>query len=153
MARYRTSLIIQRPRDIAFGYISDFSNAPSWDPQTRSARKLTDGPIGPGTRFALTGGSGGLTFELPYEIVVYDPPRHFILEGETRLFEYRDIIDFVEHDSGATRVLYEAVLAFKGVLRLGNPMMSLMFRHIGDSATRGMPGAVERHTPRAPAVR
>lgn len=146
MARYRTSLIIKRPLADTFAFFSDFRNAPTWDPQTRTARKDTEGDIGLGTRFILVGGALGMNFELPYEIVGFDPPHQFILEGENRVFRYRDVIDFVAEGDN-TRLSYYAELGFRGLLRVGNPCMSLMFRSIGDKATRDMPRAAEAGIP------
>lgn len=151
MAKYRTSLIIHRPLADTFAFISDFSNAASWDPQTKSSRKVTQGDIGVGTKFILVGGAVGLNFDLPYEIVSYDPPNQFVLEGETSVFRYRDVIDFVAVGAD-TRVTYDAELCFRGLLRVGNPFMRLMFQRIGDSATRGMPAAVEAGVPAKPAA-
>lgn len=147
MARYQTSLTVRKPLDETFAYLSDFSRAHTWDPQTKSARKDTPGPIGVGTRFVLVGGALGLNFELPYDIVEYDPLRRVILEGETSIFHYRDIIDFREQGPN-TRVHYDADLCFKGLFRIGNPAMRLLFQRIGYNATRDMAAAVENRTER-----
>lgn len=146
MARYRTSLTIKRPLAETFAFFSDFRNAPSWDPQTVSARKATDGDIGLGTIFVLVGGTAGINFDLPYEIVSYDPPHQFILKGKNRIFRYRDVIDFIA-EGEHTRMSYYAELRFRGLLRAGNPLMSLMFQRIGDEATRRMPTAAEAAIP------
>lgn len=146
MARYRTSLIIKRPLAETFAFFSDFRNAPSWDPQTKRARKATEGDIGVGTTFVLVGGALGLEFDLPYHVVGYDAPNQFILEGENRVFRYRDVIDFTA-EGDHTRMSYFATLRFRGLLRVGNPLMRLMFQRIGDHATRRMPAAAEAAIP------
>lgn len=56
MAMYETTLIVPRPIEETFAFVSDFRNAARWDPRTYSASKTTDGPIEIGTRFMLTGG-------------------------------------------------------------------------------------------------
>jgi hypothetical protein len=56
VATYETTLNISKPLDETFAFVSDFRNAAVWDPRTYSVDKTTDGPIGVGTRFMLTGG-------------------------------------------------------------------------------------------------
>ena len=57
MASYATDITIERPVEAAFAFVSNFANAAAWDPRTYAAEKVTDGPIGLGTRFVLTGGA------------------------------------------------------------------------------------------------
>ena len=56
VATYETILRIPRPIEATFAFVSDFRNAVTWDPRTYSADKTTEGPIGVGTQFMLTGG-------------------------------------------------------------------------------------------------
>ncbi len=156
MAVYEISLTIPRPQADTFAFISDFSNAVHWDPRTYATEIATDGPIGVGTRFVLTGGMlkeswvsrlriprrvAGMP--LPYDVVEFNPPDGFVLEGETRVFRYRDEISF-RADGENTTVRYWASLEFRGILRLFDPLLRLSFRRIGDDATRDIPSVVAR---------
>lgn len=136
-------MLIGRSAGDTFAFISDLCNAPTWDPQTVAAYKLDEGPIGPGTRFCLVGRLFGFPLNLPYEIGRYDPPHELVIAGETALLRYQDRLTLVPHDSG-TRLTYEAQLDFKGLFRLANPLLAIIFQRIGDAATRGMASAVER---------
>jgi hypothetical protein len=142
MARYMTSMLISRSTGDTFAFISDLRNAPTWDPQTVAAYKMSEGPIGTGTRFCLVGRLFGYRLNLPYEIGRYDPPRELVIAGETALLRYQDRITLVSDDLG-TRLTYEAHLDLKGVFRLANPLLALLLPRIGDAATRGMAAAVE----------
>jgi uncharacterized protein YndB with AHSA1/START domain len=44
---------IQRPPADVFDYASDHTREPEWNPKMRFVRKLTDGPIGRGTRYEM----------------------------------------------------------------------------------------------------
>jgi carbon monoxide dehydrogenase subunit G len=159
MARYETSFLVPRSPEATFAFISDFRNALKWDPRTYAVEKVTDGPIGFGTTFLLTGGmipkSGIVTrrlpkallggMPLPYKVTWYDPPREFVLEGESPIFSYEDRITFAGEGSG-TRVTYSARLDFKGILSVGELPLRLVFKRIGDDATRDIPAVVERET-------
>ena len=156
VATYETILTVPHPIDVTFAFVSDFRNAARWDPRTYSAEKATDGPIGVGTRFMLTGGLMREDFAqrmhlptrligmpLPYDIVEFDPPNEFVLKGETGLVGYCDRLRFSATEEG-TSLRYSAQLEMKGPMRIGEPLLRRVFTRIGDEATRGLPAAVER---------
>jgi hypothetical protein len=157
MAKYETTFYVPRPLEATFAFISDFRNAVKWDPRTYAVEKVTPGPIGAGTRFLLTGGmlpkTGPLTHLLPkallrgmplsYEIVAYEPPHRLVLKGETPLLSYEDVIEFMGEGMGVT-VRYSARLDLRGVLAIGDPVLRLAFKRIGDDATRDIPAVVGR---------
>lgn len=152
MPTYETTLLVPRPLEETFAFVSDFRNAARWDPRTFSTEKVTEGPIGLGTRFLLSGGlvpqylvPGRLAFllepllamPLPYDVVAFDPPREFVLQGETAAFRYDDRITFAA-EGASTRLTYLARLEFRGVLTPFNPILQLAFKRIGDDATRDL---------------
>ncbi|MBA3459602.1 MAG: SRPBCC family protein [Deltaproteobacteria bacterium] len=157
MAKYLTTLLVKRPIEETFAFVSNFHNAATWDPRTYSAEKYTPGPVGLGTIFILRGGmlpKGTLPSftdrfvaqPLPYEIKVFTPPRRFVLVGQTPQFDYRDDLDFTA-EGDHTRLQYAATLSFRGIFRLGEPVLRLLFQRIGDDATRHLARAVEAATP------
>ncbi|MBL9036902.1 MAG: SRPBCC family protein [Archangium sp.] len=163
MPTYERSLFIPRPVEETFAFVSDFRNAQKWDPRTFRADKVTDGPIGLGTRFVLRGGAVPkylvpgilspileplLAMPLPYDVVTYTPPSEFVLAGETPVFRYEDRITFAPEGRG-TRLTYAAKLEFKGPFAIGNPALALMFKRIGDDATRDIPVTVVEGAARA----
>lgn len=156
MASYETVLTVPQPVAETFAFVSNFQNAASWDPRTYSAARTTQGPIGVGTRFVLMGGLlprdqlgrwhvsekvAGMA--LPYDVVEFDAPNEFVLEGESRLVRYRDHLEFAP-DGAGTRLRYVAELELKGALARLEPRLQKMFTRIGDDATRGIPAALER---------
>ena len=156
VASYETTLTILRPIEEAFAFVSDFSNAARWDPRTYEAHKATDGPVGIGTRFVLIGGLlreesvrrfriprflAGMA--LPYDVVDFDAPNKFILEGKTPLVSYRDVLEFSEENAG-TRLRYYAELRLRGPLVVAGPLLRRIFQRIGDDATRDLPEVVAR---------
>lgn len=157
MASYETTLTIPRPVAETFEFVSDFSNAARWDPRTYSAEKATEGPIGVGTRFVLEGGAlredllrrlriptsiAGMS--LPYDVVEFDPPRMFVLEGTSALYRYTDRLDFEPEGPEATLLRYAATLELRGPMAIADVMLRPIFRRIGDDATRDIAAAVVR---------
>lgn len=155
MVRFETSLVIPRPRDATFAFVTDFSNAARWDPRTYEARKLTPGPIGLGTKFQLTGGLISkqtlARFHVPdalradsdlgYEVVSFVPRSEMVVRGETSTLRYEDHLVF--RDAGdATELRYVATMELKGILSIGDVILRPIFDAIGADATAGIPAAV-----------
>ncbi len=158
MATYETVLDIPCPLEQTFAFVADFRNAVRWDPRTYATDKTTEGPVGVGTRFMLTGGMWAVgegehprfpvrlvAMSLPYDVAAFDPPHGFVLVGETRSLRYRDELTF-RADGDHTRLHYLATLEARVLTRLWEPFLRRMFARIGDEATRGLPAAVLRGT-------
>jgi len=143
MAHSFNRLHTRRSAEHAFDFISDFRHASLWDPRTQSVRKLTDGPIGRGTRFMLRARLfAGLTLDFPYELVEYDRPRTLVLAGRTQFFAYRERVSFVAEEPGTT-IDWDAEMRLASLLALGNPLLSAVYQRIGDEATSGIVPALE----------
>jgi uncharacterized protein YndB with AHSA1/START domain len=68
---WKTSLLIDAPRDRVWETITDFTNGHTWDPSVGRATFETDGPIGQGTRLRVeTGGRPSL-----FTVEEWGPPR------------------------------------------------------------------------------
>jgi dehydrogenase/reductase SDR family protein 12 len=126
----------------SFDFISDFRHAPRWDPNTQSVTKLTPGPIAHGTRFLLRAALLGVRFEMPYEIAEYERPKRLVFIGSTTWLRYREEISFTA-DGAGTRIDYSAYMWLRSLLALGNPLLSLIYQRIGNSATRGIAAALD----------
>ena len=74
-ARIQMSLTIDRPIDEVFDFIADARNVLKWLPSAVERRKLTEGPIGTGTRFEGTDRIGRGLVTHTQEIIGYEPGR------------------------------------------------------------------------------
>ena len=131
------------PIEDTFDFISDFRHASLWDPRTRTVKKLTDGPIGQGTRFLLYGEFLGRPLELPYEIVLYDRPLCLVFAGESAILRYRERVTF-KPEAGGTCIEYDATASLKSIFALGNPILALIYQRIGNDATSGILSALDK---------
>ncbi|MBW4030890.1 MAG: hypothetical protein HIU57_09525 [Acidobacteria bacterium] len=143
MARYRTTVPSQWPLEEAFRYMSDFSNAVHWDPGVTSAQKISTGEVGLGSKFDLVATFNGRSMPLMYEVTAFDPPRRVVLRAETPLVVSLDEIT-VASTHGASDVTYDATLRTRGWLRLVAPVVSVMFRGIGERARAGLARELNR---------
>src|ERR1700753_4123472 len=104
---------------------------------------LSDGPIGQGSRFLLQAPMLGVTLEFPYTIEVYERPSRLVFAGRTRFFRYREQVTFAR-EGDRTSIDYSAAMCLRSPLARGNPVLSLVYQRIGDSATRGIVPALDR---------
>jgi len=141
MARYVTAITSQLAPEESFAYLADFANARFWDPSVSEARREGDSPIGLGSEFSLVARFGGRDVPLLYRIVAYEPPRLVTLEADHPRFVSRDTITVTAATGGST-VDYDALLAFKGLGRLLDPLMQRMFDRVGAKATAGLNNAL-----------
>jgi dehydrogenase/reductase SDR family protein 12 len=141
VARYTTTISSTLAPAEAFAYMADFANARFWDPSVSQARRDGDAPVGLGSTFALVARFAGRDVPLSYAIVEYEPPARVVLEAR-RGFVSRDTIMVEAAGAGGSVVQYDAVLAFKGIGRLFDPLMQRFFSRVGAKATAGLETAL-----------
>jgi uncharacterized protein YndB with AHSA1/START domain len=81
MAAIVNTVEIARPPEQVFAVLDDVESHGDWQEQIVSARRLTDGPTGVGTRVSETRKLGGREQQMSYEITEHDPPRVFAFRG------------------------------------------------------------------------
>lgn len=121
----------------AFQFIADFANASSWDPGTATSRRIDDGPVRVGSRYALGVRMAGATRPMEYRIVELEPGRRVVLEGSGSGVEATDTIVF-EPSSTGTRIDYRADIRLVGWRRLLEPLAGGAFARIAREARDGM---------------
>ncbi len=138
MARYLGRVITPRSPEQAFEYLADFTKITEWDETAKSSVLLEGPPAGEdGARFAVSVGFAGRTNELEYETIASEPPKRLLLRAESSTILSEDEVTFTPLDGG-TEVLYDAKLTLKGVAKLFDPVLSLMFKRLGDNAASGL---------------
>ena len=137
MAHYVARIPVSLTRSTAFAYVSRFDRAPEWDPGVEGGEMLTPDPIGVGSRFRLVARFLGRRIPLDYEIVEYDRDERIVLRAENRSVCSVDTITF-EDDERGTVMVYDAQLDAKVFARLAEPLVSILFRRIGDRAAAGL---------------
>jgi hypothetical protein len=73
-----TAIDIACPAEAVFGYCSDHTNEIEWNPAMRRVAKITDGPVGAGTRYEMEFLLGR---PIVAECVRFDPPACWAVDG------------------------------------------------------------------------
>jgi NAD(P)-dependent dehydrogenase (short-subunit alcohol dehydrogenase family) len=132
----RRTVTIDKPIDVVFAYLSDFTTTTEWDPGTvRTVRERGDGGVG--TEYLNTSRFLGRSTQLRYLVEEVDPPRRIRLRGENATVVVTDTMRFTPVPAG-TEVTYTAHFAFKGRTKYLAPLLRPVFRRLGDEAEVGM---------------
>jgi uncharacterized membrane protein len=75
MKPVESSVVINRPLEACFAYLTDLGNDLQWRREWIEAEKTTDGPHGVGARYRLTGALLGRRIATEYETIAYEPNR------------------------------------------------------------------------------
>jgi uncharacterized protein YndB with AHSA1/START domain len=77
MVKNEHEVVINRPPEQVFGFISDLDNWRQWRPGMQDVEKLTPGPIAAGTVWRLTGDVQGQSIVVTVEVTEYESNRQF----------------------------------------------------------------------------
>ena len=128
--------------EVVVDYLADFTHAEEWDPGTESCTRLDSGPIRVGSRFHNESEIAGVSTELVYELVTLDADK-VVLRGENDSATSTDTITVTPKDGGS-EITYEAVIEAKGIGKLAEPLMKLVFERIGSETETKMTEVLNR---------
>ncbi len=81
MINIEESIIINRPIEEVFAFVADQTNGPQWQDGLLEVRRITDGPVGVGTRHTVVRKFLGRRLELTNEYVRYEPNKEISFTG------------------------------------------------------------------------
>ncbi|WP_116364345.1 SDR family NAD(P)-dependent oxidoreductase [Parahaliea mediterranea] len=113
---------VTRSPDAVSHYLADFTSAADWDPTTVAAERLDDGPLGAGSRFALTCKLPLGSIRVDYTLTHFEPGRCLCLQGQSSLFSVDDEITLRAEGEGC-HIDYRARFQFPA------PMERYLRRH------------------------
>ena len=120
-------IIINRPIQEVFDYLTDHSNDKHWKPFVTESRKVTTGSIGVGTRFEIVVMAWGYRRAGEVEIVEYQPYRSFAYRANDPIYPFIARSTFSETPSG-TQILGQVEFQTKGLWKLFTPLFLLFIR-------------------------
>lgn len=137
MARYTGTILTSKPADEVYDYMVDFRSVEQWDETVSDARLIGDQAPGKGARYSVTVKLAGRENTLEYETLEADRPRRVILRAETGTLTSLDEITVREISDG-TELTYDAKLDPKGLAKVADPVLAVLFKRLGDSAAKGL---------------
>lgn len=135
------TVVVDKPRELVFDYLADFTTTQEWDPGTISTvRTSGDGTVA--TSYLNTSRFLGRTTQLTYVVEEFVENEHIRLRGTNRTVTAVDTITF--SGSERTEVTYTAEFSFRGPARYLAPLFAPAFTRLGDRAREGMLAALNR---------
>jgi uncharacterized membrane protein len=120
--RVEESIVINRPLQEVFDYVSDVGNYPEWMAHALEVRKDTEGPPQQSDRFILAIKSVGRRWETPYERTSYEPNRHYTDRAVGGPIPNQQWDCTFEEVSGGTRLTRAVEAEADGLLKLLEPL-------------------------------
>ena len=140
--RLERTVHTDKPVDVVFAYLADFTTTTEWDPGTvRTTRQSGDGGVG--TIYKNVSKFAGRETELTYTVVDLEPGQRIALEGKNKTVTAHDLMTFREH-AGGTEVRYVADFDFGVLTPVLGLLMKPFFTKLGDEAEKGMTEALAR---------
>jgi hypothetical protein len=136
------TVVVEKPLDAVFSYLSDFTTTTDWDPGTvTTVRRHGNGGVG--TTYLNTSTFLGRETQLTYIVREFIPGKRIRLRGENKTVIAVDTMTFRSVDAG-TEVTYTAEFTFKGPSRLLAPLLRPAFDRLGTQAQAGMCTALDQ---------
>lgn len=140
--KVQKTVVVDKPLDAVFGYLSDFTTTTEWDPGTVVTVNC-QGDGGVGTTYLNTSKFLGRETQLTYIVRDFIPRKRVQLRGENKTVIAVDTMTF-RTVNAATEVTYTAEFTFKGPSRLLAPLLRAAFDRLGTEAEIGMHKALNR---------
>lgn len=123
MARAEHTVVVGRPADEVFEFLTDLSNVPSWQSGSIDVQEPA-GPLGVGTTYVQVLKFLGKRIETRLEVTEFEPARRFALKTLSGPvpFEVRHTLEPAD-GQGATRLRVELEGEPGGFFRLADPLV------------------------------
>lgn len=123
MPRLKKSVVIQRPIDEVFAYVSDQSNVSEWQEGVVESAVASDEPPGVGTRYRNTIEILGRQMEVSGELTAFEPNRTFSFQDRSGSFPASGTFTFREV-RGGTEVTLVTQVQPRGAAGMAGPLLA-----------------------------
>lgn len=127
MINVEDSIVINRPIEEVFAYVSDLTNAPEWQTGLIEVRKTTAEPIGMGAQFTFVRKFLGRKLEASNRFTAYKPNQIITFVTTTGPMAVEASYLFAAEPDG-TRVTCRMEMKPQGFTRLAEPLIAASVR-------------------------
>lgn len=122
-----STIVINRPIEDVFAFVTDSENDPKWAIPVTECTRITDETASLGTKYTYSSPMGPFVMQGKMEIVVYEPSTHIEWDGETMLMKWRGRCSFEQKENG-TQVTMKTDFHGKGIVKFLESMMQSPFK-------------------------
>ena len=131
------TIVIGRPIEEVFDFVADERNEPTFNPRMLRAEKISEGPIGTGTRFLATTKSMGRTIDVTIQYTAYERPTRLGSTSSMSSADVRGMLTFEPHPQG-TRMRWIWDIEPTGVSKVLSPLINRVGAHQEDVIWTGL---------------
>jgi uncharacterized protein YndB with AHSA1/START domain len=146
MIRAARSIVIERSVEDVFAFVGDQTNAVRWQAGIVEVRRLTDGPIGVGSRHTIVRTFMGRRLTVDNEYTAFDPDTRIAFRTTSGPMPLESSYT-VEPVEGGTRVTSTIAMDASGFLSLAEPLIAVGLRREMDAAFRELKRVLEAPAP------
>ena len=127
MIKEEASVIVRRPIEEVFLWVTDLTHSAEWQAGLLEARKVTEGPLGVGTRYAFVREFMGRRMEAANEFVAYEPNTMASFRFASGTMSGQGTYLFEATPDG-TKVTSRVEMEPRGLSRLAAPLIAASLR-------------------------
>jgi uncharacterized membrane protein len=144
MATLEISIVINRPVEEVFAFVSNSENYPKWSSWSREVKITSAGPIGVGTTYRAVVTFLGRRIEGEIECTEYEPNRSYATKSTSGPFPAESRVTF-ERVEGGTRVTNTLVAEPGGFFKLAEPLLVSMIKRQFEANMANLKDLMETH--------
>ena len=144
MLKLDISIVINRPVEEVFAFLSNPENGPKWGSGSKEVKMITQGPIGVGTRYRTVREALGRRIESETEITEFEPNRKIASKSISGPFPMESAVTF-ERVEGGTRVTGTLFGEPGGFFKLAEPLLVSMLKRQYQADLANLKDLMESH--------
>ena len=125
MTHIRGEVTIAAPVEEVFDLVADERTEPRYNPRIAGVEKISDGPVGRGSRFVVEPRGAGARGRMLVEILEYDRPHRLHNAIHSSYLEVDGTLTF-EDTGGATRLRWDWEMDLIGGMRIMSAVLALV---------------------------
>ncbi|NIM94393.1 MAG: hypothetical protein GTO18_11890 [Anaerolineales bacterium] len=123
MTTIEHSIVIDRPVEEVFAYVSDWGKQADWQPDILESKVITEGPIGVGSKAQEVRQFLGRKMETIIEVTAYEKDKSFTIKSNEGPVAFEAVQTF-ERVEGGTKVSIHAEAETGGFFKLAEPLVA-----------------------------
>lgn len=145
MLKFSADLLVNRPVDKVFAWLTDAKNQAKFDKSSLEMELLTPGPWRTGSQFREVRDLGGRKTDVLSEIAELETNKRFVIRSKTGP-DWLGTWNF-ESEGNHTRLRWTGQLTMKGIARLFEPLIGRQMRPQIESQFAALPQIMESEIP------
>ena len=148
MIAYRGEIVINRPVAEVFDFATTFENFPRWSDVT-TVKRLSNGPVGLGTRLQLEMGKGPMKSQIDFETIGWEKDRNWTFRTVSASpIVWDGMFGFEPLGPESTRVRAAGQVTLKGLRKLLEPLVRGELRKTEQAELETLKGILESQATR-----